>query len=44
VLLKLMSKAARPSVLQFSWKNVASKVQDMYEDVINEDAKQLVAL
>jgi D-inositol-3-phosphate glycosyltransferase len=44
VLLKQMSKAARPSVLQFSWKNVASKVQDMYEDVINEDAKQLVAL
>jgi hypothetical protein len=30
-------------VLQFNWKNVASKVQDMYEDVINEDAKQLVA-
>src|SRR5256884_4287426 len=43
ILLKQMSKAARPSVLQFSWKNVASKVQDMYEDVINEDAKQLVA-
>jgi D-inositol-3-phosphate glycosyltransferase len=43
VLLKQMSKAARPSVLQFNWKNVASKVQDMYEDVINEDAKQLVA-
>jgi D-inositol-3-phosphate glycosyltransferase len=44
VLLKQMSKAARPSVLQFSWKNVASKVQDICEDVINEDAKQLVAL
>ncbi len=43
-LLKEMSKAARPSVLQFSWKNVASKVQELYEDVINEDAKQLVAL
>jgi D-inositol-3-phosphate glycosyltransferase len=42
-LLKQMSQAARPSVLQFSWKNVASKVQDMYEDVINEEAKQLVA-
>jgi D-inositol-3-phosphate glycosyltransferase len=38
-----MSMAARPSVLQFSWKNVASKVQELYEDVINEDAKQLVA-
>ncbi len=43
-LLKQMSQAARPSVLQFSWKNVASKVQELYEDVINEDAKQLVAL
>jgi D-inositol-3-phosphate glycosyltransferase len=43
MLLKQMSKAARPSVLQFSWKNVASKVQDLYEDVINEEAKQLVA-
>src|SRR6266480_7901279 len=43
-MLKEMSKAARPSVLQFSWKNVASKVQELYEDVINEDAKQLVAL
>ncbi len=43
-MLKVMSKAARPSVLQFSWKNVASKVQELYEDVINEDAKQLVAL
>ena len=43
ILLKQMSTAARPSVLQFSWKNVASKVQDLYEDVINEEAKQLVA-
>jgi len=43
-LLNQMSQAARPSVLQFSWKNVASKVQELYEDVINEDAKQLVAL
>lgn len=42
-LLKEMSKAARLSVLQFSWKNVANMVQNMYEDVINEDAKQLVA-
>jgi len=38
-----MSLAARPSVLQFSWKNVANMVQNMYEDVINEEAKQLVA-
>ncbi|HEY6287309.1 MAG TPA: glycosyltransferase [Ktedonobacteraceae bacterium] len=43
-MLKEMSRAARPSVLQFSWKNVASKVQELYEDVINEEAKQLVAL
>ena len=42
-LLKQMSKAARPSVLQFSWKNVASKVQELYEDVISDDVKQLVA-
>ena len=38
-----MSMAARLSVLQFSWKNVANMVQNMYEDVINEEAKQLVA-
>ena len=43
-LLKQMSQAARPSVLQFSWKNVASKVQAMYEEVISEEAKQLVAV
>ena len=42
-LLKEMSIAARPSVLQFSWKNVANMVQNTYEDVINEEAKQLVA-
>ena len=42
-LLKKMSMAARPSVLQFSWKNVANMVEDMYEDVMNEEAKQLVA-
>jgi D-inositol-3-phosphate glycosyltransferase len=42
-MLKEMSMAARPSVLQFNWKNVASKVQELYGDVINEDAKQLVA-
>lgn len=38
-----MSMAARPSVLQFSWKNVANMVENMYEDVMNEEAKQLVA-
>jgi D-inositol-3-phosphate glycosyltransferase len=43
MLLKQLSWAARPSVLQFSWKNVADKVQAMYEDVIHEEAKQLVA-
>jgi D-inositol-3-phosphate glycosyltransferase len=43
-LLKQMRLAARPSVLQFSWNHVASEVQAMYEDVISEDAKQLVAL
>ena len=42
-LLKKMSLAARPSVLQFSWKNVANMVETMYEDVINEESKQLVA-
>ena len=42
-LLKKLSMAARPSVLQFSWKNVANKVQNMYEDMINEEVKQLVA-
>jgi D-inositol-3-phosphate glycosyltransferase len=42
-LLKRMRLAARPSVLQFSWKNVADKMQDVYEHVINEEAKQLVA-
>jgi D-inositol-3-phosphate glycosyltransferase len=42
-MLKEMSKAARPSVLQFSWKNVANMVQNVYEDVMNEEVKQLVA-
>ena len=42
-MLKKMSIAARPSVLQFSWKNVANMVQNMYEDVINAETKQLVA-
>ena len=42
-MLKEMSKAARPSVLQFSWKNVANMIQNMYEDVINAETKQLMA-
>ena len=42
-MLNSLSKAARPSVVQFSWKNVAKMVLNMYEDVINEEAKQLVA-
>ena len=42
-ILKEMSRAARPSVLQFSWKNVANMVQNMYEDVTNEEVKQLIA-
>jgi len=42
-LLKKMSMAARPSVLQFSWKIVANMVENMYEDVMNEAAKLLVA-
>ena len=41
--LQEMRMAARPSVLQFSWKNVANMVQNMYEDVMNEEVKQLVA-
>ncbi|HYX51186.1 MAG TPA: glycosyltransferase, partial [Ktedonobacteraceae bacterium] len=42
-LLKNMSSAARTSVIQFSWKNVATMVQNMYDDVINAETKQLVA-
>jgi D-inositol-3-phosphate glycosyltransferase len=42
-LLKRMRQAARPSVLQFSWKNVASKVYEVYENMISEEARQLVA-
>ncbi len=42
-MLKDMSLAARPSVLQYSWKNVATMVKNMYEDVTNAEAKQLVA-
>ena len=43
IMLNSLSKAARPSVLQFSWKHVANMVLNMYEDVMNEEAKQLVA-
>jgi D-inositol-3-phosphate glycosyltransferase len=43
-LLERMRLAARPSILQFSWKNVASQMQDVYEDVISEAARCLVAL
>ena len=41
-LLERMRLAARPSILQFSWKNVASQMQDVYQDVISE-ARCLVA-
>jgi D-inositol-3-phosphate glycosyltransferase len=43
-LLEHMRLAARPSILQFSWKNVASQMEDVYEDVISEAARCLVAL
>ena len=42
-LLEHMRHAARPSVLQFSWKNVACQVRDVYEDAISEEARCLVA-
>ena len=42
-LLEYMRLAARPSVLQFSWKNVACQVRDVYEDAISEEARYLVA-
>ena len=35
-LLEKMREAARPSVLQYSWKNVASSVRNLYEDVLDE--------
>ncbi len=35
-LLDCMRQAARPSVLGFSWKNVASQVYTVYHDLINE--------
>ena len=41
-LLAQMRRAARPSVLQFSWKYVASQVRDVYEAAISE-ARCLVA-
>jgi D-inositol-3-phosphate glycosyltransferase len=41
-LLEQMRMAARPSVLQFSWKYVASQVRDVYLDAISE-ARCLVA-
>jgi len=42
-LLELMRQAARPSVLEYSWKRVASQVRDMYQDVLDE-ARCLAAL
>ncbi len=42
-LLEHMRLAARPSILQFSWKNVASQMEGVYEDVISEAARCLVA-
>lgn len=42
-LLEHMRQAARLSVLQYSWKNVASQVYDLYQDVISEEARCLVA-
>jgi D-inositol-3-phosphate glycosyltransferase len=42
-LLKKLSTAARPSILQYSWSNVAEMVLNMYEDVLNVSSEQLVA-
>ncbi len=42
-LLEHMRAAARPSILQFSWRNVASQVREVYEDAISEGTRQLVA-
>lgn len=36
-LLSQMRQAARPSVLQYSWKNVAGQVRELYEDVVSEE-------
>jgi D-inositol-3-phosphate glycosyltransferase len=41
-ILEHMRLAARPSVLQFSWKHVANQVYDIYQDAISE-ARCLVA-
>ncbi len=41
-LLAQMSRAARPSVLHFSWQNVASQVSQTYDTLLTE-ARQLVA-
>ena len=42
-LLEQMRQVARPSVLEYSWKRVASQVRDMYQDVLDE-ARCLAAL
>lgn len=42
-LLEQMRRSARPSILQYSWKSVASQVSDLYDDVLNE-TKYLAAL
>jgi D-inositol-3-phosphate glycosyltransferase len=31
-----MSRAARPSVLQYSWESVAGQMRNVYEDVLRE--------
>ena len=41
-LLEQMRLAARPSVLRFSWKNIAEQMCNIYDDVLSE-ARQLVA-
>jgi D-inositol-3-phosphate glycosyltransferase len=41
--LKKLRVATRPSILQYSWSNVAARVQSMYEDVLNVGSEQLVA-
>ena len=41
-LLAEMRQAARPSVLRFSWKNIAEQVRNLYDDVLSE-TRELVA-
>ncbi len=41
-LLEQMRKAARPSVLRFSWKSVANRIYDVYDECVSE-TQQLVA-